>query len=112
MAKKRTRVAGYTIPLFVGKGKGRVRIPILGKTLKAARAKANSFKKHYLKNVALGFYDASGFHPSRYSHDYVPARAGEFPRKGKSAAERRALERKARGKMAAKKARKGRQAIS
>lgn len=45
--KRRSRVVGYTIPIHVGE----VRIPIHGKTKKQARAKANRFRRHHLKNV-------------------------------------------------------------
>jgi hypothetical protein len=40
------------------------------------------------KNVAEGFYNATGFHPIRASYDYSPGRAGEKrrgPRAGKGA---------------------------
>jgi hypothetical protein len=77
MARKRkSRTVGYTIPIHVGS----VRIPIHGKTLKSARAKANAFRKHHLKNVEMGFYDASGFHPIRTSEDYSAGREGERSR--------------------------------
>lgn len=109
---KRKRTVGYTIPIFVGKGKSRVRIPIQGKTLKATKAKANSFRRHHLKNINEGFYDASGFHPIRGASDYSAARAGE----GHSAAAGRARGKRAAGKTRARKrtsrARRGRQAIS
>jgi hypothetical protein len=45
--KRRSRVVGYTIPIDVGN----VRIPIHGKTKKQARARANAFRRHHLKNV-------------------------------------------------------------
>lgn len=81
---KRKRTVGYTVPIFVGKGKNRVRIPIKGKTLKSAKAKANSFRRHHLKNVEKGFYDSTGFHPIRSSKDYAPYKVDEWPKGGSS----------------------------
>ena len=78
MAKKRSQVVGYTVPIRVGD----VTIPIRGKTAKAARAKANRFRRNHLKNVAMGFTDATGFHPIRASHDCSSGRAGEGRSKG------------------------------
>ena len=80
MAKKRSRVVGYTITDRIGD----VKIITRGKSAKAARAKANRFRRNHLKNVAMGFTDASGFHPIRASHDYSSSRAGEGRSKGAS----------------------------
>ena len=77
--KKRSRVVGYTVPIRVGD----VTIPIRGRTKKAARSKANAFKRHHLKNIKViknvesGPWDATGFHPHRSSGDYSSSRAGE-----------------------------------
>jgi hypothetical protein len=45
--------------------------------------------KRVKKNVEQGFWDSKGFHPIRASADYAPYKAGEFPRRGKSSAERK-----------------------
>lgn len=42
--------------------------------------KANAAGRRYLRNVAAGFYDATGFHPLRASADYDPVRTGEAGR--------------------------------
>lgn len=109
MAKKRrSRVVGYTVPIRVGD----VTIPIKGKTVKAARAKANAFKRHHLKNVERGFFDASGFHPLRSSADYSAARAGEgSSKRARSARTSRAIG-KGRARARTARARRGRQAVS
>jgi hypothetical protein len=82
--KKRGRVVGYTIPIRVGE----VRIPIHGKTIKSARAKANAFRDRHLKNVEQGFYNATGFHPIRASKDYDSAKV-KHGGEGKRAKSRR-----------------------
>lgn len=43
------------------------------------------------RNIAQGFYDASGFHPIRASEDYDPATAGETGRKSKTTRSRKKL---------------------
>lgn len=51
----------------------------------ARRRKSNSRRR---RNIAEGFYNATGFHPIRASYDYSPRRAGEHrsgPRSGKGA---------------------------
>ena len=108
--KKRMRTVGWTVPIHVGG----VRIPIHGKTLKAAKAAANRFTKNHLKNtsVALGKWVGGKFHPFRSSHDYIPGLVGEFPRKGKSPNERMALERRFLARGITKRARHGRQSVS
>ena len=98
MAKKR-RASGYRVTIR-NPEKG-VRISVIGKTKKQVQSRARKFVKGYLKNVEIGFHDASGFHPIRGSSDYSSSRAGEGRKGGK-----------ARAKRATKKARKGRQAIS
>lgn len=53
-----------------------------------------------VKNVAAGFYDASGFHPIRSSADYDPDRAGDdySQRRPKARRRKKAIGRKARPK--------------
>ena len=47
------------------------------------------------KNIAAGFYDEDGyFHPIRASFDYSGSRAGDKPKKRKSAKKRKAKSRK------------------
>jgi hypothetical protein len=54
----------------------------------ARRRKSNPSGRRRRRNIAEGFYNATGFHPIRASYDYSPRRAGERrsgPRSGKGA---------------------------
>ncbi len=81
MAKKR-RASGYRVTIR-NPEKG-VRISVIGKTKKQVHSRARKFVKGYLKNVEMGFHDASGFHPIRGSSDYSlkPRRRGPEGRQG------------------------------
>ena len=52
-------------------------LTVRGKTKKQAAANARRVARHHVKNVEMGFYDSSGFHPIRASKDYSGAQAGE-----------------------------------
>ena len=95
--KKKMRTSGWLAPFSVGDVK--FRVP--GKTRKKAVANRARFIRKHMKNVEMGFYDATGFHPIRSSSDYNKAKAGEGRRGGA-----------ARARRITRKARKGRQAIS
>jgi len=58
-----------------------------GRSKKEALENAQSFSERH--NVAMGFTDASGFHPIRASEDYSRKRAGEKPRRKFSRAKSR-----------------------
>ena len=47
----------------------------LGRLMKLIPAKRR-------KNIEMGFYDSSGFHPIHASKDYIPERHGEGYRRG------------------------------
>jgi hypothetical protein len=66
--------ARATFKLFGGRTQNPVGSATFGgKSYKAALAAG----KRYLRNVAAGFYDDTGFHPIRASFDYSAKRAGE-----------------------------------
>lgn len=67
--------ARATFKLFGGKAQNPVgTATFFGKSLKRAEAAGRRF----LRNIAAGFYDASGvFHPIRASDDYDRRRVGE-----------------------------------
>ncbi len=52
-------------------------LTVRGKTKKQAATNARRVARHHVKNVEMGFYDATGFHPIRASRDYSGAQAGE-----------------------------------
>jgi hypothetical protein len=52
-------------------------LSVRGKTKKQAAANARAVARHHVKNIEMGFYDSSGFHPIRASRDYSGAQAGE-----------------------------------
>ncbi len=100
MAKRR-RASWYRVS--IRNPESGVKISVTGKTKKQTTARAKRFVKRYLKNVEMGFVDATGFHPIRGSKDYNAGRPGE----GKSRAAG-----KSRAKRYTKKAKRGRQAVS
>jgi len=91
-----------------GKELGRVTYRVKAKNRAGAMTKIRQMfkatkpkKLNKKKNVEMGVWDSSGFHPIRASRDYSASRAGE--RKGGG---------RARAKRKTRKARRGRQAIS
>jgi len=70
--KKKARKARARVRIRIGNpAQGPpVFISIPGKSRKAAVANARRFIRRHTKNVEMGFYDATGFHPIRASKDY------------------------------------------
>jgi len=71
---------------------GRVTIRVPAKTRKAAVTRARALRKKLrTKNVEMGFYDGTGFHPIRASKDYSSAEVkhGSEGRKARSKRARR-----------------------
>ena len=86
-----------TFKLFGGRTQNPVgSATFLGKSYKKALASG----KRFLRNVAAGFWDDSGFHPIRASSDYSSKRAGEgvhravAKRRGKTYTKKRKARRK------------------
>jgi len=87
MARKRTVILRVGNPRL----KRRISIHVPGKTRKSAEIRARQFIKKLrgTRNVEMGFYDSSGFHPIRASKDY-DASAVKHGSEGKKARAKRA----------------------